>query len=150
MFNGPPETIKELILCSAHCMSKGDWKKCSDLVMSLKIYNHHKNSKEIKAILNDYIKETSLKCYLIFYSNQFNSISLDSLTKRFLIDEPTARRIINGMILDEEIDAKWNRNTLEIFSFDNNYKIIKRLEGNLTTLTEQNLTLIEITSSTKK
>lgn len=130
-------------------MIKGDWKKCSELIMSLKIYNHYKNQKDIKVNINEHIKETSLKCYLIFYSNQFSSLSLPNLSRKFGMEVNNIRTIINNMILEGEVEAQWNDSTLELYSHDNNVKMIKRLEENLNIITEQNLTLLELTNKNK-
>jgi len=146
IFNGPPETIKELILCSTSYMTKGDWKKCSDMIMSLKIYNYHKTREEIKKTVSQNIKETSLKCYLIVYSNQFTSLSLDNICLKFQLEKSLVRRLISSMIIDGEIQAKWKGEILEIFDVESNLKLIRHLEDNLQLITNQNLSLIEAVS----
>jgi len=143
IFNGPPETSKELILSATTFLFKGDWKKCSDLLSTLKIYNHHKSHKEIKNFLNNSIRETGLKCFLIFYSNQYSSFSLSNLNRKFAIEPHHIRKIVNRMILEGIIEAKWNDSILQINAEEFNWSIIRNLEGNLKTITEQNLTLLE-------
>jgi hypothetical protein len=150
IFNGPPETIKELILSSTSFLTKGDWKNCSDLINTLKIYNHHKNE-NIKNILNNAIKETGLKCFIIFYSNQYSSFSLENLSKKMQLDKQIVKKIVNEMILDRTINGKWNNNTLHINNEEFNWSMIRHLEENLNTITEQNLALLEaVSSSTTK
>jgi hypothetical protein len=146
IFNGPPETIKELILCSASSLTKGDWKKCSDLILSLKCYNHYKNCKEIKSLISSKIKSTSLKCYLIFYGNEIKNISLKSLIRKFSMEEKEIRILINTLILEKQIDAKWKEGILEIYSEDRNLNTVKKLEGNLAVISQQNLNLLEVSS----
>jgi translation initiation factor 3 subunit C len=148
IFNGPPETIKELILSSATYLIKGDWKKCSELISTLRIYNHHKCREEIKNFLNTSIRETALKCFLIFYSNQYNSFSLSNLNRKFNIEPNQVRKIVNRMILEGVIEAKWNDSVLEIYAEDFNWSIVRNLEGNLKTITEQNLALLEAVAFT--
>jgi translation initiation factor 3 subunit C len=130
-------------------LTKGDWKKCSDLILSLKVYNHHKIYSEMRSIILKHIKETALKCYLILYSEQYSSFSLDSLSSRFSIEQDEVRSIINNMILENELLARWSGDTLELFHIEMNVKMIKRLEENLNAITEQNLTLIELTNKVK-
>jgi hypothetical protein len=125
-------------------MKKGDWKKSVDFLLSLKIFNHHKNAEDIRKALTDKVKETCLKCYLILYSSQFTSLAADNLAKKFEISESCVFGIVNSMILSSELNAKWNVKTLEIEKVENNMKIIKRLEDNINTITQQNLTLIEV------
>jgi hypothetical protein len=53
------------------------------------------------------------------------------------------------MILENELLAKWSGDILEIFHVEMNVKMIRRLEGNLNAITEQNLALIELTNKNK-
>lgn len=146
IFNGPPETIKELVLYSSSFMTQGDWKKCSDLVMTLKIYNHYEIRDEIKKTINEKVKETSLKCYLIFYANEFSSLSLKKLSQKFQLEEANIKRTVSSMIINGNLDAKWNGDILELYSLEFNMKMIHRLEDNLTLITDQNLALLEAVS----
>lgn len=127
-------------------MTKGDWKKCSELILSLRCYNHYKNNKDIKNIVLKKIKNTSLKCYLIFYANDIKNISLRNICRKFDIEENEVKVLINTLILDRHLEAKWKDDILEICSEDKNVKLIKRLEENLTTISNQNLNLIEVSS----
>src|SRR5690349_14232514 len=107
---------------------KGDWKKCNDLIMTLRIYNNYKSNTHIKQKLTENIKETGLKCYLIFYKNEYKSLNLSALANRFNLDENNVKRIINKMILEEDIRARWNNNALVMSPEDDNINVIKRLE----------------------
>jgi hypothetical protein len=95
------------------------------------------------------IKETAIRCHLIFYSEQFSSFSLDSLSKKFELDKDEVKITINSMILENELLAKWSGDVLELYHIEMNIKMIKRLENNLNSITEQNLTLIELTNKNK-
>ena len=130
-------------------MTKGDWKKCSDLIFSIRVYNHYKIQSEIKSLLLKNIKETAIKCYLILYSEQFSSFALESIIKKFDVEKDEIRCIINNMILENELLAKWSGDTLEIFHVEMNVKMIRRLEENLNSITVQNLALIELTNKNK-
>lgn len=116
----------------------------------MKCYNHYKNNKDIKNIILNKIKSTALKCYLIFYSGDIKNISLKNLCRKFEIQEKDIKVIINTMILDKHLDAKWKDDVLEIDSEDKNVKLIKRLEENLTNISNQNLNLLEISSGCHK
>lgn len=116
----------------------------------MKCYNHYKSQKEIKSIILKKIKSTALKCYLIFYSGDIKNISLKNLSRRFDIEEKEVKIIINGLILDKYLDAKWRDDILEIDSEDKNVKLIKRLEENLISISNQNLSLLEISSGCHK
>ena len=36
---GPPESMREHVVAAAHAMRKGDWKKCRDYILSIKVSN---------------------------------------------------------------------------------------------------------------
>jgi len=65
--------------------------------MSLKFYNHYKNAKEIKELVNEKIKEISLKCFLIYYSYEFDSLSVEYLCQKFNLTENKIRKIVNNV-----------------------------------------------------
>ena len=146
VFNGPPETLKELILCSSSFVKKGDWKRCSDMINTLRTFNVHKTKEEIKNTLNLSIKQTSLRCYIILYASEFTSLSLDILASKFQLDSGNVTRIVSSMILDGEIEAKWNDKVLCLTPSERNVKLINHLENNLRVITQQNLELLEAVS----
>ena len=78
---------------------KGDWIKANDLLMNLKTFNHYTNVKEVKELLTENIKITSLKCYLIYYSYEFQSFNFTELCKKFNLEENLTRKIINNVNL---------------------------------------------------
>ena len=116
----------------------------------MKCYNHYKNSKDIKNIILNKIKNTALKSYLIFYANDIKNISLKNLCRKFDLREKELKVLINTMILDKHLEAKWRDDILEIESEDKNVKLIKRLEENLTNISNQNLSLLELSSGCHK
>ena len=83
---------------------KGDWEKCSEMICSMKIFNYHKNAKEIKGFISEKIKESALKCYLLFYAAQFKSICLKNICDRFALSEDKVRKIINKVVDHSHID----------------------------------------------
>lgn len=76
---------------------KGNWKVGNDLLMTLKIFNHYTNVREIKELLTQSVKLTALKCYLVFYSFEFESFNFNSLCKKFSLEENLSRKIINNV-----------------------------------------------------
>jgi translation initiation factor 3 subunit C len=146
VFNGPPETLKEVILSSSSFMKKGNWKRCCEMITSIRLLNLLKNREEVKRCLTLSIKQTSLRCYIILYANQFSSLSLDILATKFQLETANVKRIISTMILDGELDAKWNDKILILYSSEKNEKLINQLENNLRIITQQNLNLLEVVS----
>ena len=76
---------------------KGDWIKANDLLMNLKTFNHYTNVREVKDLLTENIKVTSLKCYLIFYTYEFESFNFIELCKKFSLEDSHTRKIINNV-----------------------------------------------------
>jgi len=131
-------------------LTKGDWKKCFELISSLRCYNNYKDNKDIKNIILTKIKITALKCYLIFYSGDIKSISLKNLCRKFEIDDKNIRVIINTMIIDKNLIGKWRDDVLLIDSEDKNVKLIIRLEENLSNISNYNINLLEAISGCNK
>jgi len=76
---------------------KGNWQRSNDLLTSLKTFNQYTNVNEIKEQLSENVKLTSLKCYLIYYGNEFDSFNFSSLCKKFNLEESQTRKIINNV-----------------------------------------------------
>ena len=82
-FNGPSHVDKDKILSMTTILMKGDWKKCVEEVKKLNLikkYNYLQDK------LFELIKRTALKCYIIFYMNEFQSFELNKLSTSFDID----------------------------------------------------------------
>jgi len=140
-FNGPSHVDKDKILAMTTILMKGDWKKCVEEVKKLNLikkYNYLQDK------LFELIKRAALKCYIIFYMNEFQSFELNKLSRRFEIDANEVKNIINDMILRRQIKAKWNDNYLLMKSNDRDSIVnMKKLADNVQIITKQNLELMQ-------
>ena len=89
-----------------------------------------------------------MKCFLILNQGNYNSISLDSLKSKFaLSDSKVIRKMVNNLILEGVILAKWNNDYLVYFDSDNSdvrfVKTIGTLEKDIQNITENNILLLE-------
>lgn len=151
IFNGPPETNKERILCASYHILKGDWKKCLSEINQVKVFTKLKNYNEIKQMIEENVKITALKCYLIFYIKEYKAFDINGLAKRFEIEKGKIKKIINDMIYDEEIQAKWRGEILKIKNDDRDTsKMMKKLVDNVNVISKQNVDLLEIAASCNK
>ena len=67
------------------------------------------------------------------------------LEKRFELNKDEIKKIVNDMILDGELKAKWKKNMLNIISEDRDTaNIMKKLVNNVETISTQNLELLQI------
>ena len=142
IFNGPPESNKERVLAASQFIIKGDWKNCLNGINKIKLFNKYS---DVKNMISNKIKNVSLKCYLIFYQKEYNNINLEMLEKRFELNKDEIKKIVNDMILDGELKAKWKKNMLNIISEDRDTaNIMKKLVNNVETISTQNLELLQI------
>ena len=140
-FNGPSHVDKDKILATTTILMKGDWKKCIEEIKNLNLIKKYSN---LQDKLFELIKITALKCYIIFYMNEYQSFELNKLSKRFEIDEKEVKNIINDMILRRQIRAKWNDNYLLMKSNDRDSIVnMKKLVDNIQIITKQNLELMQ-------
>ena len=140
-FNGPSHVDKDKILATTTVLMRGDWKKC---VEEIKQLNLIKKFSFLQNKLFQLIKQTALKCYVIFYMKEFESFELGKLSKRFEIDEKEVKKMINDMILIGNLKAKWNNNYLIMKSNERDSIVtIRKLVDNVQTITRQNLELMQ-------
>ncbi len=140
-FNGPSHFDKDKILATTTILMKGDWKRCIEEIKKLNLI---KKYSDLQEKLFELIKRTALKCYIIFYMNEYQSFELNKLSKRFDIDKNEVKNIINDMILTGKIKAKWNDNYLLMRSIDRDSVInMKKLVDNAQIITKQNLELMQ-------
>ena len=145
IFNGPPETNKERILKASYFIMKGDWKQCVEEINQVSVFQKMKNYNDIKNMLAGQIKSTALKCYIIFYMKEYNSFDLNVVESRFDIGKDKIKKIINDMILEEEINGKWNKDILKIKYDDRDTsKMMKKLVDNVNIISKQNVDLLEL------
>lgn len=148
IFNGPPETNKERILSASYFIIKGDWKKCINEINQVKIFTKLKNYSEIKQMILDNVKSTALRCYIIFYLKEYKSFDVKCLERRFEIEKGKIKKIINDMIMDEEISAKWRGDVLKVKGDERDTsKMMKKLVENVNVISKQNVDLLEMAAS---
>ena len=141
IFNGPPESNKERVLCCSQFIIKGDWKNCLKGINNIKLFNKYSY---VKNMISEKVKKIALKCFLIFYQKEYKNIKLSLLEKRFELNEEEIRKIINDMILDGELKAKWRKNILKMISDDRDTaNMMKKLVNNVEVISRQNLELLQ-------
>ena len=141
-FNGPSNIDKDKILATTTVLMKGDWKTCIQEIKNLNLIKKYNNILQDK--LFELIKKTALKCFILFYMSEYESLEAGKLSKRFEIKEYEVKNIINDMILSGKIKAKWNDNYLLLKSIDRDSILnMKKLIENIQIITRQNLELMQ-------
>lgn len=115
---GLPETTREHVVAASKAMRVGNWKSCRDLIINekvnLKVWNLFHQPDSVRAMLEEKIREGSLRSYLFTYSNVYDSISMAVLANMFDLDKSTVHSIVSKMIINEELMASLDEPTQSI------------------------------------
>lgn len=115
---GLPETTREHVVAASKAMRVGNWKACRDLIINekvnLKVWNLFHQPDSVRAMLEEKIREGSLRSYLFTYSNVYDSISMAVLGNMFDLDKSTVHSIVSKMIINEELMASLDEPTQSI------------------------------------
>ncbi|KAG0142247.1 hypothetical protein CROQUDRAFT_662816 [Cronartium quercuum f. sp. fusiforme G11] len=103
IFVGPPENKRDHIMQASKALQNSDWKKCYELISSIKIWNLMMNQDSLKSMLKRKIQEEALRTYLFTYSTYYSSISLEYLSNTFELPINIITSIISKMLWNEEL-----------------------------------------------
>jgi len=109
VFTGPPENTREIIISAAKSLSKGDWKRCEELILGLPVWNFMSRSDQVKAMVRGRIQEEGLRTYLFTYSGYYESMSLEMLSMLFELPKNSVHSIVSKMMISEELHASWDQ-----------------------------------------
>lgn len=115
---GLPETTREHVVAASKAMRVGNWKSCRDLIINdkvnLKVWNLFHQPDSVRTMLEEKIREGSLRAYLFTYSNVYDSISMQVLANMFDLDKSAVHSIVSKMIINEELMASLDEPTQSI------------------------------------
>lgn len=115
---GLPETTREHVVAASKAMRVGNWKSCRDLIINdkvnLKVWNLFHQPDSVRSMLEEKIREGSLRAYLFTYSNVYDSISMQVLANMFDLDKSTVHSIASKMIINEELMASLDEPTQSV------------------------------------
>ncbi|KAG7708522.1 hypothetical protein KL932_000804 [Ogataea haglerorum] len=109
VFDGPPEYTRDYIMLAAKALLKSDWKKASELINSIKIWDLFNNSDKIKAMLLEKLQIEALRTYLFTNETFYSKLSISTLAAIFQIEERIVKSTVLKMIANEEITALYNQ-----------------------------------------
>ncbi len=110
-FKGPPENSRDHVMAASKCLAKGDWEKCSVLLLSLSVWSLIPDHAGVKAMLQEKIQIEALRTYLLTYSSHYESMSLEQLCSMFQLPEKTLHTVVSKMMIQEELHAAWDQPT---------------------------------------
>lgn len=114
IFTGPPEQTRDYVMTASKALMKGDWKKCSDLLGSLEVWDlvaGEGAAAEIRTMLVDKIKQTGLRTYLLAFSSQYDSLSHDQLCQMFEMEKNEVHSVVSKMMINRDLVASWDQPT---------------------------------------
>eukprot|EP01118_Nematostelium_gracile_P018099 TRINITY_DN7921_c0_g1_i2.p1 TRINITY_DN7921_c0_g1~~TRINITY_DN7921_c0_g1_i2.p1 ORF type:complete len:930 (+),score=337.49 TRINITY_DN7921_c0_g1_i2:271-2790(+) len=111
VFSGPPENTREIIITAAKSLSKGDWKRCEELLLNLPVWNLVNKSDQVKAMVRRKIQEEGLRTYIFTYASVYDSMSMEHLAKMFELSKNTVHSIVSKMMISDELHASWDQPT---------------------------------------
>lgn len=115
---GLPETTREHVVAASKAMRVGNWKACLDLIINdkvnLKVWNLFHQADSVRSMLEEKIREGSLRSYLFTYSNVYDSISIAVLADMFDLKASNVHSIVSKMIINEELMASLDEPTQSI------------------------------------
>lgn len=115
---GLPETTREHVVAASKAMRIGNWRSCRDLIINdkvnLKVWNLFHQPDSVRSMLEQKIREGSLRAYLFTYSNVYDSISMAILADMFDLNKSTVHSIVSKMIINEELMASLDEPTQSI------------------------------------
>lgn len=114
IFTGPPEQTRDYVVCAAKALLIGDWKRCTDLLTSLEIWQllpGETSAQNVQEMLLSKIKLETLRTYMFSFSHQYDSLSLKQLCDMFSLSKNEVHCVVSKMMIHNEITASWDQPT---------------------------------------
>ncbi|KAH8154256.1 uncharacterized protein LAJ45_02024 [Morchella importuna] len=105
IFTGPAENTRDHVMQSAKALAAGEWKRSSELIHAIKIWDLLPEPQKIKDMLSEKIQEEGLRTYLFTYAPFYDTLSISRLVEMFDLSERKVSALVSKMIAHEEIAA---------------------------------------------
>ena len=105
VFTGPPENTRDHVMQASKALAAGEWKKSSDLINSIKIWELMPQPEKIKTMLAEQIQEEGLRTYLFTYAPFYDTLAVSTLSSMFDLSDRKVAAIVSKMISHEELAA---------------------------------------------
>ncbi|KAI1134847.1 eukaryotic translation initiation factor 3 subunit 8 N-terminus-domain-containing protein [Hypoxylon sp. FL0543] len=146
IFTGPPENTRDHVMQASRALAAGEWKKATNFVHSIKIWDLMPNTEEIKAMLSKQIQEEGLRTYLFTYAPFYDTLAISTLSSMFELEDRKVSAIVSKMISHEELAAALDQVTATVI-FRKGVEL-SRLQSLALTLSDKAAQLIETNERT--
>ena len=115
-FSGPPETTKDTVITAGLALNNGNWRRCRDLVLGLKVWTlwATRSWDAVAAKYDVLVREAGLKTYLVTFAPYYDSMSLRSLCSMFELESGVVHSMVSKMMINKELLASWDQPTSSI------------------------------------
>ncbi|KEY69064.1 hypothetical protein S7711_03360 [Stachybotrys chartarum IBT 7711] len=146
IFTGPPENTRDHVMQASKALAAGEWKKSINFIHSIKIWDLMPSAEDIKTMLSKQIQEEGLRTYLFTYAPFYDTLSIDTLSGMFELDNTKVAAVISKMISHEELAASLDQVTSNVI-FRKGVEL-SRLQSLALTLSDKASALIETNERT--
>lgn len=146
IFTGPPENTRDHVMQASKALAAGEWKKSTNFIHNIKIWDLMADTEGIKAMLSKQIQEEGLRTYLFTYAPFYDTLAIETLTSMFELDAAKVSAVISRMISHEELAASLDQVTSTII-FRKGVEL-SRLQSLALTLSDKASALIETNERT--
>ncbi|KAI0834515.1 eukaryotic translation initiation factor 3 subunit 8 N-terminus-domain-containing protein [Hypoxylon sp. FL0890] len=146
IFTGPPENTRDHVMQASRALAAGEWKKATNFIHSIKIWDLMPNTDEIKAMLSKQIQEEGLRTYLFTYAPFYDTLAISTLSSMFELEDRKVSAIVSKMISHEELAAALDQVTSTVI-FRKGVEL-SRLQSLALTLSDKAAQLIETNERT--
>ncbi|KAI2636237.1 eukaryotic translation initiation factor 3 subunit 8 N-terminus-domain-containing protein [Hypomontagnella submonticulosa] len=146
IFTGPPENTRDHVMQASRALAAGEWKKATNFIHSIKIWDLMPNTEEIKTMLSKQIQEEGLRTYLFTYAPFYDTLAIATLSSMFDLEDRKVAAIVSKMISHEELAAALDQVTNTVI-FRKGVEL-SRLQSLALTLSDKAAQLIETNERT--
>ncbi|KAF2453331.1 eukaryotic translation initiation factor 3 subunit C [Lineolata rhizophorae] len=146
IFTGPPENTRDHVMQASKALAAGEWKRASDFINQIKIWDLMAQSGKIKEMLAEQIQEEGLRTYLFTYAPFYDTLSVATLSQMFDLPDRKVASIVSRMISHEELAAALDQVNAAII-FRKGVEL-SRLQSLALTLSDKASNLIESNEKT--
>ncbi|KAK1769046.1 translation initiation factor 3 subunit C [Phialemonium atrogriseum] len=146
IFTGPPENTRDHVMQASKALAAGEWKKATNFIHSIKIWELMPNTEDIKTLLAKQIQEEGLRTYLFTYAPFYDTLAVEALSTMFELETRKVSAVVSKMISHEELAAALDQVT-ETVIFRKGVEL-SRLQSLALTLSDKASSLIETNERT--